>query len=326
MVKLGTHLPEHLLGTDHGALREFLVAIDELGYSYITCGDHVLGAELTSRPDWRPYFARAPIYDERHAFHEPLIVFALLTGLGSTLELATGILISAQRQTALLAKQAAEVDFLSGGRVRLVIATGWNDVEYEALGVEFAARGKIIEEQVELLRRLWSEPVVTYTGQHHTVNAAGINPRPVQQPIPLWFGGATKPVLRRAGRMADGWFPSYPYFDEAAVRADIDLMHQTAREAGRNPDEIGIEAMIMYHDERFERPSAAELPPKTIDECVHYAQRWKALGATHFFATTPWVGAGAEDIAMRPPGKQAAALDERVRALGEFAKALGNDF
>ena len=133
MVKLGTNLPEHLIGTDHGALAEFLSGIEELGYGYITIGDHVLGADLSVRPDWKPYLGKAPLYDQHMPWHDPLVLFGFLTALTTTLEMSTGILIAPQRQAALLAKQAAEVDILSGGRLRLVIAAGWNDVEFEAL-------------------------------------------------------------------------------------------------------------------------------------------------------------------------------------------------
>ena len=232
-VKLGTNLPEHLIGQDQGALAEFLAAIEELGYAYITVGDHVLGAELGVRPEWRPYRGKPPIYDQRTPWHEPMVLFGYLSALSTTIEFATGILVSPQRQTALLAKQAAEVDVLSGGRLRLVVATGWNDVEYEALGVDFHQRGRIIEEQVELMRELWTEEVVTYRGRFHTVNAAGINPLPVQRPIPLWFGGTAPKVLERVGRMGDGWFPHYPFFIEDQIHADLAVIAASARAAGR---------------------------------------------------------------------------------------------
>ena len=139
MVMLGTNLPEHLIGTDTGALAEFLAALEELGYGYITVGDHVLGADLSVRPDWRPYFGQESVYDQHMPWHEPFVLFGFLTHLTKTIEMCTGILVSPQRQTALLAKQAAEVDILSGGRIRLVVATGWNDVEYEGMGVDFAS-------------------------------------------------------------------------------------------------------------------------------------------------------------------------------------------
>src|SRR5215472_9021023 len=133
MVKLGTNLPEHLIGTDHRALAEFLTALEEIGYQYVTVGDHVLGADLSVRPEWKPYFGERPLYDQHMPWHEPMVLFGFLAGMTRSLELSTGILISPQRQTALLAKQAAEVDLLTDGRLRLVVAIGWNDVEYQAL-------------------------------------------------------------------------------------------------------------------------------------------------------------------------------------------------
>ena len=325
-VKLGTNLPEHLIGKDRGALVEFLAAIVDLGYSYVTVGDHVLGADLSVRPEWRPYQGKPPIYDHRTPWHEPMVLFGYLCALNETIEFATGILVSPQRQTALLAKQAAEVDVLSGGRLRLVVATGWNDVEYEALGVDFRSRGKIMEEQVALLRRLWSDEVVTYQGRFHTVTAAGINPLPVQRPIPLWFGGTSAPVLERVGRMGDGWFPHYPFFIEDQVHADIEVVRQSARDAGRDPNAIGIEAMILFYDERFDIPPGAELPPKSLEECVIYARTWKELGATHYWVTAPWADLGPEETGVRVPGKKWSGIETRVTALRDFKDAVGPDY
>ena len=325
-VKLGTNLPEHLIGKDRGALVEFLAAIVDLGYSYVTVGDHVLGADLSVRPEWRPYQGKPPIYDHRTPWHEPMVLFGYLCALNETIEFATGILVSPQRQTALLAKQAAEVDMLSGGRLRLVVATGWNDVEYEALGVDFRSRGKIMEEQVALLRRLWSDEVVTYHGRFHTVAAAGINPLPVQRPIPLWFGGTSAPVLERVGRMGDGWFPHYPFFIEDQVHADIEVVRQSARAARRDPNAIGIEAMILFYDERFDIPPGAELPPKSLEECVTYARTWKELGATHYWVTAPWADLGPEETGVRVPGKKWSGIETRVTALRDFKDAVGPDY
>jgi probable F420-dependent oxidoreductase len=325
-VKLGTNLPEHLIGKDRGALVEFLAAIVDLGYSYVTVGDHVLGADLSVRPEWRPYQGKPPIYDHRTPWHEPMVLFGYLCALNETIEFATGILVSPQRQTALLAKQAAEVDLLSGGRLRLVVATGWNDVEYEALGVDFRSRGKIMEEQVALLRRLWSDEVVTYQGRFHTVTAAGINPLPVQRPIPLWFGGTSAPVLERVGRMGDGWFPHYPFFIEDQVHADIEVVRQSARAAGRDPNAIGIEAMILFYDERFDIPPGADLPPKSLEECVTYARTWKELGATHYWVTAPWADLGPEETGVRVPGKKWSGIETRVTALRDFKDAVGPDY
>jgi probable F420-dependent oxidoreductase len=259
-------------------------------------------------------------------WHEPFVLYGFLTALTTTLEMSTGILISPQRQTALLAKQAAEVDVLSGGRLRLVIAGGWNDVEFEALGVDFANRGKIMEEQLDLLRLLWTQPVVTYAGRFHTINAAGINPLPVQRPIPLWLGGQSPAVLRRAGRKADGWFPYYPYFSEDAVRRDLDTVRENARGAGRDPDQLGLEGAIYFLDERFDRPPDARMPPVTLDECVEYAHTWKQLGATRFWVTAPWADLGPEETGVRDPDKQWTGVDARIAALDAFSEAVGSDF
>lgn len=326
MVQLGTNLPEHLIGTDHGALAEFLAGLEDLGYSYITVGDHVLGADLSVRPDWRPYLGKAPLYDQHMAWHEPMVLFGFLAGITRTLELSTGILIGPQRQSALLAKQAAEVDVLSGGRLRLVLAPGWNDVEYEALGVDFASRGKILVEQVEVMRKLWSDEVVTYDGRFHTVTAAGINPRPARGTIPIWFGGQSEVALKRTGRLADGWFPYYPSFDPEKITADFEVIRTSARDAGRDPDAIGIEGAVYFYDDRFEMSPTARMPPTTLDDCVAYASWWKDFGATRYWVTAPWANLGPDETGVRVPGKKWSGIEVRLRALEEFRTAVGPDF
>ena len=326
MVKVGTNLPEHLIGNDQGALAEFLSGIEELGYDYITVGDHVLGADTSVRPDWRPYLGKYLGYDHRVPWHEPMVLFGYLAGMTRTLELSTGILISPQRQTALLAKQAAEVDLLTGGRTRLVISVGYNDVEYEALGVDFSKRGQIMDEQVALMRELWTRELVTFEGEFHTVTAAGINPLPIQRPIPLWFGGQSKPSLRRIGRMGDGWFPYYPYFNEQQLHEDLALLQESARDAGRDPGSIGIEGAIYFESPRFEMEPGARLAPKSFEECLEYAHWWKDFGATRYWVMAPWAGLGAEESGVREPGRSWSGIEPRLRALSEFKKALGSDF
>ena len=212
-MQLGVTFPQTEIGVDPGAIRAYAQAAEGLGYDYLVAYDHVLGADVSVRPDWKPrrhgrqpHLATAlpPAYSHKHAFHEILVLFGYLAGVTKRLGLATGVLIVGQRQTALVAKQAAEVDVLSGGRLRLGIGAGWNDVEFEALGMDFHSRGRRNEEQIALLRALWTQEVVTFEGRWHKVTAAGINPLPVQRPIPIWVGGGAEPVLKRAGRLADG--------------------------------------------------------------------------------------------------------------------------
>ena len=325
-VKLGTNLPEHLILEDPVALRDFLQGLEELGYGYITIGDHVLGADVEVRPDWRPYFGHPPLYDRHMPWHEPMVLFGYFAAITKTLEFCTGIMVGPQRQTALLAKQAAEVDLLSGGRTRFVMAAGWNDVEFEGMGVDFSKRGKIMDEQLELLKRLWTEEVVTYHGEHHTMNAVGINPLPIQRPIPVWLGGQSPRVLRRVGRLGDGWFPYYPWFSEELLREHLEVIHEAARSAGRDPAEIGLEGAIYFADPRFDMPKGGRKPPETLDECVEYAHVWKSLGASRYWVTAPWADLGPEETGVREPGKSWSGIEPRLRALADFKAAVGDDF
>ena len=321
-MKLGTSMPEHLIGTDPGAFTEFLQGVEQLGYGYVTIGDHILGADLSVRPDWKPYLGQTPIYDNRTPWHEPLVLFGYMSAITKTLEMCTGILVSPQRQAAVLAKQAAEADILSGGRIRLVISVGWNDVEFEGLGVNFADRGKIMDEQMLVMRRLWAEETVTFHGEFHTLNAVGISPLPVQRPLPLWVGGQSKPALRRAGQLADGWFPYYPFHSEAQLHADLETIHAHARSAGRDPASIGIEGAVYFHDPRFEMPPGARKQPYSLEECVEYAKWWQGFGASRYWVTAPWVNLGPEETGVRAAGKKWTGVETRLRALEEFKTAL----
>src|ERR1700722_1246682 len=202
-MKIGAVFPQTEIGSDGGAVRAYVERVEQLGYSHLIVYDHVVGADPAVHQGWDG------VYDVRSSFHEPLVLFGFLAGVCS-LELVTGILILPQRQTALVAKQAAEVDVLTGGKLRLGVGLGWNPVEYEALGKDFSNRGRRLEEQVELLRRLWTEESVTFDGTYEQVTGAGLAPLPVQRPIPIWFGAAAPASFRRAGRMADGWIPLVP--------------------------------------------------------------------------------------------------------------------
>jgi probable F420-dependent oxidoreductase len=240
-MKLGAVFPQTEIGADPGAAREYAQAIEDMGYTYLLAYDHVLGADTSVRPNWTgPYTAETN-------FHEPFVLFGFLAGLTKTIELVTGIIILPQRQTALVAKQAAEVDVLSGGRLRLGIGIGWNEVEYEALNEDFHNRGKRSEEQVELLRELWTKPVVTFNGQWHNINAAGLKPMPIQQPIPIYFGGGrSDTVLRRIARMGDGWLPQVRPDAEGIER--IEKFRNFVAEAGREPGDVGIDARVAVAD------------------------------------------------------------------------------
>jgi len=284
-MQIGVVFPQTEIGPDGGAVRSYGQRVEELGFRHVLAYDHVLGADRAVHRGWdRPY-------DSATTFHEPLVMFGFLAALTS-LELVTGIIILPQRQTALVAKQAAEVDLLSGGRLRLGVGLGWNYVEYEALGQDFATRGRRIEEQVALMRRLWTEPSLSHAGPFDRITGAGIAPLPVQRPIPVWFGAQSAPAYRRAGRLADGWFPQVqpgPELDQARA-----VVSQAATEAGRDPATLGMEGRITW------RGDAGELAGR--------AARWQDAGASHVSINT--MGAGL------------ATLDDHLAALAEAARAL----
>jgi probable F420-dependent oxidoreductase len=271
-MRIGVVFPQTEIGGDVGAVRAYALRVQELGFQHVVAYDHVVGADPAVHRGWD-----GP-YDLHSTFHEPLVLFGFLAALTS-LELVTGIVILPQRQTALVAKQAAEVDLLTGGRFRLGVGLGWNSVEYEALGKDFSDRGKRIEHQVGLLRRLWTEPSVTAEADGERVTGAGIAPLPVQRPIPVWFGAATPPAYRRAGRLGDGWFPLVPpgpKLDEARALVDA-----AASEAGRDPSSLGLEGRVNW--------SAGG-----VDVVTDHAERWRRIGASHLTVNT--MGAGFESV------------------------------
>src|SRR5579859_7529920 len=220
---LGVTFPQTEIGADPIAIRDFAQAAQDLGYSHFMIYDHV----ACPGPSYPPEVAYS-----RNTFHEPFVLFGYLAAL-THMELVTAIIILPQRQTALVAKQAAELDILTGGKLRLGVGIGWNPVEYEALGMNFHTRGRAIEEQIEVLRLLWSQPIVSYHGQFHTITEAGLNPLPVRRSIPIWTGGRAEVLLRRTARLADGWFPLGPPDDQ--MQQTIERLHRYMQEAGRNP-------------------------------------------------------------------------------------------
>jgi len=284
-MRTGVVFPQTELGGDPGAVRAYGQRVEELGFTHILAYDHVLGADPAVHRDWQ-----GP-YDVRTTFHEPFVMFGYLAGLTSV-ELVTGVIILPQRQTALVAKQAAEVDLLTGGQFRLGIGLGWNAVEYEALGEDFSNRGRRSEEQVEVMRRLWTEQSVTLNGRYHRLTGAGLAPLPVQRPIPVWFGAASSRALERAGRLGDGWFPMMepgPGLDHAREQ-----VHRAALAAGRDPAGLGMEGRVTWSGD--------------ADKVSEDLSAWAAAGATHISVNT--MGAGLRSV------------DEHLGALESVAAVL----
>ena len=287
-MKLGVVFPQTEIGADPGAVREYALAVQDLGYDHLLVYDHVLGADPSYYQGW------SGAYTHEAMFHEPMVLFGYLAGIVPQLELITGIVILPQRQTALVAKQAAEVDILTGGRLRLGIGIGWNAVEYEALGQDFHTRGRRVEEQIKLLRDLWTREVVTFEGRWDTVTASGINPLPVQRPIPIWMGGRADAVLRRVGRLSDGWIPTLPPDHETAELWERIKDH--ARQAGRDAAAIGLEGGVRARQ-------------GTLDDWVATTKAWGGMGASH--------------VSMNTMGAGLTSVKQHVDVLRRFHEAMG---
>lgn len=236
-MRVGAVFPQLEIGTDPRDIERYARTLEELGYHHVVVYDHVLGAHPERPGGW------SGPYDHTSLFHEPFVLYGYLAAITRRLELATAVIVLPQRQAALVAKQAAEVDVLSGGRLRLGVGIGWNRVEFEALGERFGDRGKRVEEQIELMRRLWTADVVGFEGRWHRVDRAGILPLPVQRPIPIWMGGAAEPAVRRIARLADGWFTFLRPNDEG--RAQLERFRTWVREAGRDPASVGVEGRLL---------------------------------------------------------------------------------
>jgi probable F420-dependent oxidoreductase len=296
-MKLGAVFPTTEIGNDPAVIRDFAQTAEDLGYSHVLIYDHVLGALHADRepPLMGPY-------TENDAFHEPFVLLAYLAAATTRIELATGVIILPQRQTALVAKQAVELDLLSQGRFRLGVGLGWNFVEYEALGVPYAGRGARIEEQVDVMRRLWREPVVDFDGAHHRIDRAGLLPRPTRE-IPIWFGGMTRPAVERAARLGDGFtFGSAipPMLDSARH-----LLERVGGE-GRDPAGFGIETIVHFSQ-----------GPKAWCEA---RDAWEAIGATHLSMRAMDTGisiTGEKPAGFTTPG-------QHIEALKTFADACAS--
>ena len=268
-MQVGIVFPQTEIGADPKGVRDFAQAAEELGFPNLIVYDHVLGADTANREGWDGSYVLEDM------FHEIFVLFGYLASVTQRIRLISGILILPQRQTALVAKQAAEVDVLSGGRLTLGIGIGWNDVEFDALGEDFHNRGLRSEEQVELLRTLWTQKVVNFKGRWHRIPKAGLNPLPVQRPIPIWFGGGAEPVLKRVGRMADGWLVEYGPDEEG--KAAIERMRNYAREAGRDPASIEVGPLV-------------ELSSIGIDSITDHLKEWESIGASHASIDTMKLG------------------------------------
>ncbi len=274
-MRIGVVYPQTEYSSDPGAIRAFAQTAETLGFSHILIYDHVLGAS----PD-RPGGWNGP-YTHLDPFQEPFVLFGYMAAITQRIEFATGIIVLPQRQTALVAKQAATLDVLCGGRLRLGVGIGWNTVEYQALNEDFHTRGKRSEEQVEVLRRLWCEPLVNFAGKWHTIVDAGLNPLPVQRPIPIWFGGHADAVLERVARLGDGWLPNYRSAGDAAeILAALD---RRLAAAGRTRADIGIEPRLHYGR-------------GNPDEWLELINGWGAAGATHMTLNTMKLGFTTPDL------------------------------
>lgn len=290
-MRIGAVFPTTVIGANVDDIRAFAAGVERLGFDHLITYDHVLGAPHDGRK--RPL--NGP-YDDSHEFHEPFVLFGYLAAATSTLELTVGVLIAPQRQTALVAKQAAQVQLLSAGRLRLGLGTGWNWVEYESLGADFARRGAMLDEQVDLLRRLWNQPLVEFDGEFHRIDRAGLAPLP-SHPIPLWFGGYSPPAFRRAAAHGDGVLFGH-------LRSDVldgaGRLRALVAEADRDPSDFGMEAIL-----DVSRPA---------DEWVAAATGWRDAGGTHLSVRT-MPTAGVPDSGCRT-------VDDHLEAMAEWLNVI----
>jgi len=285
-MQIGAVFPHNEIGTDPGAIKAYAQGVEAMGITHLLIYDHVLGAD----PDREGGF-RGP-YDKDVAFHEPFTTFAFIAGVTDKIDLITTVMILPQRQTVLAAKQAAEVALLSNNRFKLGIGVGWNELEYVGLNETFNNRGRRQEEQVDVMRKLWSEDSLDYTGEYHRIDKASINPRP-SKTIPIWFGGSAPALLDRVARLGDGWIPLMGANDKA--KACIDTIKQTREAAGLSFDNFGIQAQAQYAGGSPER------------WCKH-AEAWREMGCTHLAIATH--NAGPTNV------------DGHLARIGEYQQAL----
>jgi probable F420-dependent oxidoreductase len=297
-MQLGTLLPLGDIGGDPSVVRDYAQGLEALGIDFLEAPDHVLGVNAASRPDWD--LSRNTSAD---LFHDPFVLFGFLAGCTSRLGFSTGVLILPQRQTALVAKQAACLDVLCAGKFRLGIGVGWNEVEFVGLNEEFHNRGRRSAEQVQVMQALWAEPHVTFKGRWHTIDDAGINPRPASGRVPVWFGGHHEQTLKRIAKCGDGWMPNAYPPDQSALDIFATLRALTRAE-GRDPAAIGIEVWTSCG-----AGSDAEWRKETAF--------WKAAGASHICLTTTFNRRHHHRIAGRT-------LADHLAAAKRFREAVGD--
>ena len=266
-MQLGALMPLGDIGGDPLTVRDYAQGMEAAGYDFVEAPDHVLGVNVASRPDWE-----ADRNTSQDLFHDPFVLLSYVTGVAPRLGLSTGVLILAQRQTALVAKQAACLDVLCQGRFRLGIGVGWNKVEYVGLNENFHNRGRRSEEQVQVIQALWKQQHVSFEGRYHHIDDAGINPRPSSGRVPIWYGGHHTNTLSRIAKWGDGWMPNAFAPDDNAVKAFDDLRAQVEA-AGRDPSAVGIEVWT-------------SCGAGTPADWAHEAAFWRDLGATHICLTT----------------------------------------
>lgn len=274
--RVGVVFPQTEIEPDAKVIGDYAQAVEQMGYSHLIGYDHVVGAGLSTRPDFTGY------YNENHSFHEPMVLFGYLAGLTKTIELMSAVFILSQRQTVLFAKQAANVDIFCGGRLKLGVGVGWNEIEYEALGVPFEGRGARLDDQMQLLRRLWTEPTLSESSRFHKITDAGLNPLPIQRPIPLWVGGLSEQAANRAARLGDGWVPVFP--SNMAEQA-AEMLHDALKKAGRHRRDVAFENICFLGTRPGMHGGAG-----TVEGAVHDVEVWKKVGADGVAIDTMYLG------------------------------------
>ena len=301
-MRIGAIYPQIDLGSEPHKVKDYCQSVEALDFKHITCFDQVVGLDMSKRPGL-PY-----VHDYQDTFHEIFVLFGFMAAITERIELATGVVVLPQRQTALVAKQAAEIDVLSNGRLRLGIGVGIKPDEFGALGENYRNRGRRSEEQMEVMRALWSSPLIDFDGRWHTIRAGGINPLPVQRPIPIWIGGHSDPVLKRIARLADGWMPNFEA--DAFGRKTIETLHRYCHELGRDPGEIGIEVTV-------------NVLGSTPEQWAADALAWKALGVTHLSANTMReVWSEEKMMWSKATGGRLTSVDEHVEALQRYREVV----